>query len=54
MFSCINGPAAHGGRVVSRHLHDLLWKGGVTVSKFSLLKIEERRPFQLTKVKEKN
>ena len=31
LFSCINGPTAHLGRVAPRHLRDLLWKGGVTV-----------------------
>lgn len=29
LFSCNNGLTAQGGRVVSRHLCDLLWKGGV-------------------------
>lgn len=51
LFSCNNGPTAQGGRVVPRHLRDLLWKGGVTVSKSPLLKTEERRPLQLTKKK---
>lgn len=45
----IMGRLPKGGRVVPRHLCDLLWKGGVTGSKSPLLKTEERRPLQLTK-----
>jgi hypothetical protein len=34
LFSCINGPAAHGGRVAFTHLHDMLAKGGDSKSPF--------------------